>query len=108
MEKSTKKQLTISILSIIIVVGGIYLFFAIVFIKRQPTCAMFYDEYKMRGTRYVEYIYKINSKKYAHAVSVDQLKVKNLDDLKQYDCVEIEYSMWFPSISRISDKRIIK
>lgn len=83
-------------------------FVEVLYIKKEITCATFYDESAVKGTSYLEYKYQVNSEMYYHSVAKSELTIKSIDELKQIKCVEIEYSVWFPSFSRVTDKRVIK
>lgn len=107
-KKLTKRQW---IKSIAWLVGGIILIFVIkwlLYVDSKKTCGNYYREGNMRGAKLFVYHYNVNGVDYRSPTTSMSLKIKTLDSLKQIKCVEIEYSKWFPSISRMIDKRVLK
>ena len=83
------------------------IFLNVIYINSETTCAKFFKEGNTRGTKYMHYSYTVESKKYTHLVDFMVLKNKSLEDMKKVECVTIEYSVWFPTFSRVIDKRIV-
>lgn len=84
-----------------------FIFFKVIYINSETTCAQFFKEGNTRGTKYMHYSYIVEGKEYTHLVDFMFLKNKSLEDMKKEECVTIEYSVWFPTFSRVIDKRIV-
>jgi len=83
------------------------IFLNVIYIKSDTTCAKFFKEGNTRGQKSLHYKYVVDDKKYTYSVSFLYLKNKSLEDMKKVECVTIEYSVWFPTFSRVIDKRIV-
>ena len=87
---------------------GIYFSSNLFFINSKTTCAHFARISGVRTTDYYHYSYMVDGNQFEYSVSEFNLKLRDLDSLKKIECVEIEYSVYFPSFSRVVDKRILK
>ncbi len=102
-----KKWLKFSLWIVIPVICW-FIFLNIIYLNSKTTCAKFTKEGNTRGTIYIHYLYEVEGEEYIHLIDLMFLKVKSLEELKRVECVEIEYSVWFPNFSRVTDKRVIK
>jgi len=103
-----RKRDRIGLLIIAVLFGLMQLFLQLIYINAKTTCANFT---KLGGTRSVDsyhYIYRMSNITYENHISEGFLKLRDLDSLKKIECVQIEYSIYFPSYSRVIDKRILK
>lgn len=102
---------TAKIIILIFILFGLFqLSLQLIYIKSNTTCIKFSKTGGTRSTISYHYLYEVESKLYNSHISEFYIKknIRNLDSLKKFDCVEIEYSVWFPSFSRVIDKRILK
>lgn len=104
----TKRQWIKSIVWLVVAIMLVFFIKWLLYVDSGTTCGNYYKEGKNRGAVGFVYHYNINGMDYTSATVSMQLKVNTLDSLKKIKCVEIEYSKWFPSISRMVDKRILK
>jgi hypothetical protein len=89
-------------------ITGWILFVEAMYIDKNIVCAKFYGQSKVKGTMYMDYHYKFKNKRYSHSVARSTMNIKYLEELREIDCIEIEYSNWIPSFSRVIDKRVVK
>jgi len=105
--KLTKKERFV-LLIIIASVLALFLFSKLIFINAKTTCASFTSLSGVRTTDYYDYSYIADGTQFDGSLSEFNLSLRDLDSLKKIECVQIEYSVYFPSFSRVIDKRILK
>ena len=107
MEKKLKKQIiylgigfaTLFLVSII--------FKELILISATKTCGYFYKVGTSRYVDYYHYTYSINGNRYNGSILENELKIKSFNKLKKINCVEIKYSNYIKSYSKIVDERIL-
>lgn len=93
------------------VIAAIMLVFMVkwlIYIDSKTTCGNYYSEGKNRGAEGFVYHYSVDGVDYKAATAAMSMKIQSLEELKKIKCIEVEYSVWFPSVSRVVDERIIK
>jgi len=105
--KLTKRD-RIGLLIIIASVLALFLFSKLIFINAEDTCAHFTSIGGVRTTDYYNYSYIVDGNQFDGSLSDFNLSLRDLDSLKKIECIQIEYSVYFSSFSRVIDKRILK
>lgn len=73
----------------------------------SETCGRFIYEGEMRTTKVVIYEFYIDGVR--HQGSIDDVSLKqNLDELKNFDCIKIEYNNNMTFLNRVIDERVLK
>jgi len=86
-----------------------YTFFYFSYRNTLKTCAKFKEYSEMRGGATVIFEFNVGKEKYIRSTGKSFFKRDKLDYMENCDCIELEYSVYFPSLtSRIIDKRFIK
>ncbi len=108
MEKKLRKQI------IYIGIGFATLFLVSIIFKElmlmsaTKTCGYFYKVGTSRYVDYYQYTYSINGNRYNGFITKKELKIKSINKLKKINCVEIKYSNYINSYSKVVDERILK
>ena len=95
----------------VLILSCIYSLIVFLWSNTAVVCGSILDkDSATRGGYDYTYSYKVKNIEYLSGHSVSLFKEGiGLDSLQKYDCIEIEYSIYFPSsISRVVDKRVIK
>lgn len=83
-----------------------YLFRIYALSDTSCTCAKVVEEIRVKGHLSFKFSFNVGYEKKYGQVSSQTIKVKELDELKKYDCIEIKYSNSYPSIIEVTDKRL--
>lgn len=86
----------IFMLSTFLVVGLFFALRQIAMLNTTKTCGKIIGEYKVRGHRKFELLYFVDGAAKKTDISVQAFKIKKLDELKKFECIEIEYSNYLP------------
>lgn len=107
-KKITKCQWIKFTIGMIIAIILVFIIKWLLYVNSGTTCGNYYSEGKNRGSTLFVYHYKVNGVDYRTSTDLITMKIQSLEELKKIKCVEVEYSVWFPSVSRVVDERIIK
>ena len=107
MNNRLTKQIIYIVIGFILLITIAVSFNGLMFLNTRKTCATFYKIGTSRYVDYYHYSYFINGKKYDGSLTRKELKIKSLDSLKKIKCVEIEYSTYINSYSRVIDQRVV-
>lgn len=106
--KKKQKQLTFIIIGFFSILIIASIFNNLVFLSTNKGCGIFIKTGTSRYVEYIHYSYIVDGKEYTGSVPKKQLKNSlTLDDLKGINCIEIEYSSFFYSYSRVTDTLVI-
>ena len=83
-----------------------YLFRVYAMSDTSNACAKVEEEIKVKGHLSFKLSFKVGFKKAYGQVSSQTLRIKDFNQLKKYDCIEIKYSKSFPSIIEVTDRRL--
>lgn len=75
-------------------------------LNRKKVCATFINIDRGKSGYYANFIYKVNNKFVKGCRGISYLKIKDESVLKKFDCIEIVYSVSYPTNIRIIDKRV--
>ena len=90
----------------IILVCFLYLFRVFAMQNSVETCGKVEEEIIIKGHHSFKLSFFIGSVKKYGKVSSQAFKIKELKELKKYDCIQIKYSNSFPSYIEILDERL--
>lgn len=94
---------------ILIIMMLFYLFVQLAYINSKTACSRFVEYSSVRGGSTVILEFIVGNEKYIRSTGVSTFKRDKLSSMESCDCIELEYSVYFPSItSRVIDKRFIK
>ena len=80
----------------------------IVLLNTTKTCGTFYKVGTSRYVDYYYYKYNVDGELYTGSIPKKQLKIIVLDELKELECVEIEYSNYLHSRSKVTDDKVLR
>lgn len=83
-----------------------WLFGEIAMLDSSETCAKVEEEIVIKGHQSFRLSFFVGTAKKYGKVSSQAFKIKELNELKKFDCVQIKYSKSFPSYIEIIDKRL--
>jgi hypothetical protein len=83
-----------------------YLFGEIAMLNSTETCGKVTEEIIIKGHHSFKISFFKDAEKKSGKVSSRAFKIKELEELKKYDCIKIKYSNSFPSYIEIVDKRL--
>ena len=92
--------------SAILMLFAMYLFGEIAMLNSTETCGKVTQEIIIKGHHSFQISYFIDAEKKTGNISSQAFKIKDLKELKKYDCIKIKYSNSFPSYIEIVDKRL--
>lgn len=92
--------LTITLLSIIILLK-------ILKHNTNTVCSRFLRIGSVRGVKTIVFKYNVNGENYISSIPFIDCKIREINKIKQLNCVKIEYSKIFPSIGKCIDSRLL-
>lgn len=96
----------IFMLSCFLFVISLYFFRNFAMMETSETCGKVISEDIVKGSHSFNLTFYIGTNKQKSGVSSRAFKIKELEELKKYDCIKIKYSNSFPSYIEIVDKRL--
>jgi hypothetical protein len=86
-----------------------YLREVILFFSSEQACCEIFEQDNVANNNWV-YRYRFNYKDslYVNYESMVHIKKIDLDSLIKIECIKVEYSTYFPSISKIVDERVLR
>lgn len=101
---SLKKNLILHLSIIIGILSIVYFSVQLCFINTEDACAKVKYESSIKGRRVMVYFYKYKGEIYKGNFGIASEKCLKLECYKDVDCLEIEVSTIFPSMSRLKVK----
>lgn len=101
-----KNWASIFMFSALLLLLIMFLFRQFAMLNSSETCGTIIREFTIKGNRTFVVGFNIQNEKKTGKVSSQAFKVKDLKDLKKYDCIKIKYSNSFPSYIEIVDERL--
>jgi hypothetical protein len=94
------------VIAFIFFLDGVRLF---MFTNSKIICGKVYNKSNVRGVNYLEFKYNINGKIYYGSQDTGNLiDGISYEDMKNTECIKIEYSNYWNIYSRIIDNRIVE
>ncbi|MNJ85443.1 hypothetical protein D3C87_29180 [compost metagenome] len=93
----------IFMLSTFLAVAFLFGFRQIAMLSTAKACGKVVNVFRIKGHQTFEIEFNFKGKTQVSKVSSQAFKIKEYEKLKKYDCVQIEYSIHFPSYIRVED-----
>lgn len=106
--KLKNKSLLVVIGLFVLVLLVAYTYEYLMYLNTSIACGKFYKRTEVKGSKYIHYRVTIDNKVRYGSTWVGDLRVKDLDSLKNFNCIQIEYSNYSNFFNRVIDKRILK
>jgi hypothetical protein len=103
-----KRRDKVIIISVFGLIPVFYFFHMIMMLNTKESCATVIRDFKIKGSRNIEYTYLVNNKTIKVHSSSMNFKIKDLDSLKKLGCFKIKYSTFWNVHNEIIDKRVVK
>lgn len=106
LKKNKSVFVVITLFALVLLVAYTYEY--LMYLDTSIACGKFYKKTQVKGSTYIHYRVTIQNKERYGSTWVGDLKIKDLDSLMKYNCIQIEYSNYSNFFNRVIDKRIIK